>query len=258
MDIKNLIKTLQSGGMVVGSEVNEVRSPAIAEIYAVAGLDFILVDMEHTSFTLSEAAQIYRVARNCGITPLVRIPEIEYSVICRNLDQGVRGIVVPRVTSREEVFRVLDIMKYPPIGQRGLYPGGTAARYCPITPADFVKDQNESTLLVVQIESEKAVQKLDEILSVPGIDVILIGPADLSLSVGLPGEFFHEKVLSLMREVIRKCHHYGIPSGVAYADPKYAKRWRQEGVQFFWANSDINMLLTGARAVVAEMRDVLT
>jgi len=255
MDIKNLRKTLQQGGMVIGSEVNEIRSPAIAEIYAAAGLDFIVVDMEHTSFTLSEATQIFRMARNCGISPLVRIPVVEYEVICRNLDQGARGIIVPRITSSEEVLRVIDIMKYPPKGQRGLYPGGTAASYCPVSPADFIQDQNENTLLIIQIENQEAVHNLDSILSIPEIDVILIGPADLSLSIGHPCEFFHEEVLSLMRKVIQSCHDFKIPCGVAYADPQLAKSWKSEGVQFFWVNSDINMLFTGAKAIVAEMRE---
>lgn len=255
MDIKNLRKTLQQGGMVIGSEVNEIRSSAIAEIYAAAGLDFIVVDMEHTSFTLSEATQIFRMARNCGISPLVRIPVIEYEVICRNLDQGARGIIVPRITSSEEVWQVIDIMKYHPKGQRGFYPGGTAASYCPVSPADFIQDQNENTLLIIQIENQEAVQKLDSILSIPGIDVILIGPADLSLSIGHPCEFFHEEVLSLMRKVIHRCHDFKIPCGVAYADPQLAKSWKKEGVQFFWVNSDINMLFTGAKAIVTEMRE---
>ncbi|NLJ49531.1 MAG: hypothetical protein GX428_08105 [Candidatus Atribacteria bacterium] len=253
MDIKNLRKNLQQGKIVVGSEVNEVRSPAIAEIYAAAGLDFIVVDMEHTSFTISEASQIYRMARNCGIAPIVRIPVIEYEVICRNLDQGARGIVVPRITSSEEILQVIEIMKYPPKGKRGLYPGGTAVGYYPTTPADFIQDQNESTLLIVQIENHQAVQNLDSILSIPEIDVILIGPADLSLSIGHPCEFFDEDVLSLMKKVIHKCRNFKVPSGVAYADPNLAKSWIPEGVQFFWVNSDINMLLTGAKAVVAEM-----
>jgi 4-hydroxy-2-oxoheptanedioate aldolase len=253
MDIKNLRKNLQQGKIVVGSEVNEVRSPAIAEVYAAAGLDFIVVDMEHTSFTISEASQIYRMARNCGIAPLVRIPAIEYEVICRNLDQGARGIVVPRITSAEEIHQVIEIMKYPPKGKRGLYPGGTAVGYCPTTPADFIRDQNDTTLLIVQIENQQAVQNLDSILSIPGIDVILIGPADLSLSIGHPCEFLRENVLSLMRKVIQRCRDYKIPSGVAYADPGLAKSWISEGVQFFWVNSDMNMLLTGAKAVVAKM-----
>lgn len=253
MDFNNLRKNLQQGKIVVGSEVNEVRSPAIAEIYAAAGLDFIVVDMEHSSFTISEASQIYRVARNCSITPLVRIPAIDYELICRNLDQGARGIVVPRITSAEEVIQVIEIMKYPPKGKRGLYPGGTAVGYCSTSPAAFIQDQNDNILLIVQIENQQAVQNLDSILSIPELDVILIGPADLSLSIGHPCEFFHDDVLSLMSKIIQRCREYKIPSGVAYADPGLAKRWISEGVQFFWVNSDINMLLTGAKAVVAEM-----
>ena len=211
MNTKNLRKILKEDGIIVGSEVNEVRSPAIAEIYASAGLDFIVVDMEHTSFSLSEASQIYRVARNCGISPLVRIPTIEYSVICRNLDQGAQGIIVPRVSSKEEVLQVVDMMKYPPYGQRGLYPGGTISQFSPIPARDIIQNQNEDILLIIQIESEKAVEKLDEILSISEIDVILFGPADLSISIGHPCEFLHEEVLSLMRKGIQKCREVGIP-----------------------------------------------
>jgi len=255
MDIKQIRETLHRGGIVLGSEVNEVRSPAIAEIYAEAGLDFILVDMEHTSFALSEAAQIFRVARNCGIAPLVRIPQIDYSIICRNLDQGAKGIIVPRVSSQGEVLEVLDIMKYPPRGRRGIYPGGTSVGYRALSAVDFVKEQNESILLVIQIESETVVRKLDEIVTVPGIDVVLVGPADLSLSIGLPGDFHHEKVVNPMKEIVRKCKHYGIPSGVAHWDPKYAQLWRKEGMQFFWINNDVNMLLAGAKTIVQEMKN---
>ncbi|NPV54312.1 MAG: hypothetical protein HPY71_12475 [Firmicutes bacterium] len=255
MNIEQIRQALASGGLVIGSEVNEMRSPAIAEIYAAAGFDYIMIDQEHTAIDLSEVAGIIRVARLSGIAPFVRVPEIDYNVICRPLDQGAQGIVVPRVTSRDQVLEVLDMIRYHPKGRRGLAVGGPSVGYRDINAQEFVDRANNSIMLVVQIESEAAVRDIDSIISVPGVDVAFVGPVDLSLSVGRPCEFTDEKVVSLIQEVVDKCREHRVVSGIALFDLDLIAKWISAGMRFFWVGNEVVMILSQGRQIVQGLRE---
>jgi 2-keto-3-deoxy-L-rhamnonate aldolase RhmA len=255
MNTTEIRKTLADGGIVLGNEVHVIRSAVVAEIYKAAGFDFIMIDCEHTGLDFGEVTEIARVARLTGIAPFVRVPEVSYSAVCRSIDQGVQGIIVPRVETADQAAAVRDMIKYPPLGRRGMYPGASSIeRYRDVDPKAYVEEANRSTMLAIMVEREPAVKALDSILAVPGIDLILVGPVDLSTSVGVPCQVDHERVVALMDEVISKCRKAGIPCGTAHGDPDFIRRWIGRGMQFFWVGNDVFLLLKAAREQLALIR----
>ncbi|MCR4425103.1 MAG: aldolase/citrate lyase family protein [Firmicutes bacterium] len=254
MNILELKKTLASGGVVLGSEVHELAMPAIAELYAAAGFDFIMVDCEHTSIDLSAAVEIFRVARGNQIAPFIRVAEVDYALICRALDQGANGIIVPRVTCREQVAEAASMVRYPPTGRRGIYAGGSPASYRDMDPNEYVRWANDAIMLAIMLESKEAIDGIDNIISVPGVDLVLVGPADLSLSIGHPFEFEHPLEVSLMRKVVQKCRDRNIPCGCAYWDVDLAKFWVNEGMQFVWIGNEVNMIASCSKDIIARFR----
>jgi len=253
--IEKIRDTLNSGGLVIGGEVIIMESPAIAEIYAAAGFDFIMIDNEHTALDLSQTVEIVRVANLCKIAPFVRVPEIEYHIINRLLDQGVKGIVIPRVTGKEQVIKVLDMMRYYPQGERGWGPSGSCTGYGDFDPEKYIDHANKSIMLVIQIESKDAIKDIDSIVSIPGVDVALIGANDLSLTAEKPCQLYDKEVVSLMQKVVDKCREYGITSGIAGYDINGYLDWIKAGMQFFWVANEVQMILSEGQKIVKKLRD---
>ena len=256
MRIEKIRETLNSGGLVLGGEVMAFKSPVAAEIYEAAGFDFIMIDNEHSAFDLSETAEIIRVANLCEIAPFVRVPEIGYHIINRLLDQGVKGIVIPRVTSRKQVVEVVDMMRYYPKGKRGFGPQGSAG-YRDFDPEEYIEHANKSIMLVIQLESESAINDIDNIISVPGIDVVLIGANDLSLTVGKPCQLYDKKIVSLIQKVVDKCAEHEVISGIAGYDINGFLDWIKTGMQFFWVVNEIQMILSQGQKILKKLRDPL-
>src|SRR5439155_4923609 len=161
---------LAEGATVVGTMLVEIRQPAIMTLLASAGFDFVLIDTEHGPFSIESVAELSRAARDAGVTPIVRVPELAYAYVAQALDGGAQGIMLPRVTTRAEVEECVGYMKYAPEGRRGavLARGHTGFRGGPL--ADVLAAMNRETFLIVQVETAEAVQRLDDILAVPGVD----------------------------------------------------------------------------------------
>jgi len=170
---------LAEGATVVGTMLVEIRQPAIMTLLASAGFDFVLIDTEHGPFSIESVAELSRAARDAAVTPIVRVPELTYAHVAQALDGGAQGIMLPRVTAPAQVVECVGYMKYAPAGRRGavLARGHTGFRGGPL--AEVLAAMNRETFLIVQIETAEAVQRLDELLSVPGVDAALVGPTDL-------------------------------------------------------------------------------
>ncbi len=148
-------RALKAGHTVVGSELSRLRSPDVARLYALAGFDFVFIDMEHSAFTLETVADMIATARAAGIVPIVRIPQAEYPFACRVLDQGAQGIIVPRVNTPEQVGDIVSWMRYPPHGIRGYASTSAQTDFATVTPEAFIEANNRETLCVIQIERRK-------------------------------------------------------------------------------------------------------
>lgn len=188
----------------IGSWIT-IPHPSIAEIMATAGFDWLVIDMEHSPIGISEAEEIIRVIHLCGIPALVRVGEINFNLIKRVMDSGASGVIVPMVNTQEQARQAVEAVRYPPAGQRGV--GLARAQGYGTLFAEYQRWVAKESTVIVQIEHIQAVKNIDAILSVDGIDGFIVGPYDLSGSLGIPGQFDHPAmldVLEIIKDVINK------------------------------------------------------
>ena len=181
-------EALRNGQAVVGTMVVEIRQPSVMQLLVNAGFDFIVIDNEHSPYSSGTIAELSQAARNLGLTPIVRVPDLAYPYLAQPLDSGAQGIMLPRVYNADQVKEAVQIMKYPPLGARGCAFGRGATDFKGAPLAETMAAANEQTMLIVQIETKEAIENGDEILAVPGVDVAFVGPTDLSISLGVPGQ----------------------------------------------------------------------
>ncbi|HUS07186.1 MAG TPA: aldolase/citrate lyase family protein [Bryobacteraceae bacterium] len=244
---KNLVKTaLQEGKVQLGCAFAQLRSPEVARILAASGFHWAFLDMEHGGFDLESIQDISRVAVLSGLSPIVRVPEMHYSLVSRALDCGAEGIIFPRVESPELLEKAISWTKFPPEGMRGFGLSTAAVNYEAVTIPQMIEHLNLETMVVLQIETARAVEIREEILAIPGIDAVMIGPVDLSISLGVPGEFQHPKMVEAMEAVRDTCVRRGIAPGTQTRNLALAKFWRDRGMRFLGCSSETGMLMEKA------------
>ncbi|MFQ5857367.1 MAG: HpcH/HpaI aldolase/citrate lyase family protein [Anaerolineae bacterium] len=250
----NLVRqALRRGETVIGSMVTEMRSPAVALLFASAGFDFFFIDMEHGSYDMTTVADIIKVARLAGICPMVRVPDPEYHLMSRPLDAGAQGLMIPRVETREAVEHVVRSVRYPPEGVRGcsIARGHNEYRGAPL--AEFTEHANENVLVVVQIERRRAVEDIDDLLSVPGVDVALIGPQDLAVSLGTMDPQ-HPDTEHAVQRVVDAAQRHGIAAGIHSRDVEVLRMWQERGMRMLTCSTDADFVSQGAQAAVNALR----
>ena len=203
------VKTsLKRGEVLVGTFVLEFGGSAIATLLASAGADFMIADLEHSSFSIETVGRIVRNARGANLPCIVRVPALERYFISRVLDAGATGVMIPRVESCEDIEKIKMWTKYAPEGDRGVAFGIGHTDYGDFTKLDtrkYVRDANQEILTIGQVETVKAVENLKDILTTGELDVMFIGPYDLSTSMGISGELDHPRLLDAIKEIIRTC-----------------------------------------------------
>ena len=226
-------------------------SGAVAEILGDVGFDWIFVDAEHGPI---EAAELQLILQTIGrrVPCLVRVPTTDSVAIQRALDLGAAGIIVPQVNSAEQAARVVDFSRYPPAGSRGV--GISRAQGYGLDFTPYVSDANQRSVVVVQAENIRAVECIEEIAAVPGIDGVLIGPYDLSASMGLMGQIDHPRVVEAIDRVTAVCLRRGLKLGIFGVTPAAVKPYLAKGYTFVVAGVDTILLGQGARGVLAELK----
>jgi 2-dehydro-3-deoxyglucarate aldolase/4-hydroxy-2-oxoheptanedioate aldolase len=247
---------LLRGETVFGSALQCYRSPEISRTFAAAGFDYVFIDMEHGAYDLETVQDMIRAALDSGISPIVRIGELLYSLAARLLDAGAHGIILPRVEEPALLAEALSWLRYPPVGKRGYGINATMIGYEAHSFTEIIEHFNREILAVVQFESTKALARADELLSVKGLDVIMVGPADLSISLGVPGQFEHPKLVEAVDGLIAKCVQHGVIPGIQTRSLANSKFWAARGMRFVGCGAEHAMLLEKARDTVAELRTV--
>jgi 2-keto-3-deoxy-L-rhamnonate aldolase RhmA len=247
-------QALKVGRLQLGCGFWQLRSPEIARILAAAGFDWAFVDTEHGAFDLESVQDICRVANLAGVCPIVRVGDLKYTLVARALDCGAQGIIFPRVESVELLEKAVSWTKFPPVGVRGYGLTNQQANYEAVTMPQIMEHMNANTLVVMQIETKRAVQMREELLAVPGIDAVMIGPADLSISMGVPGEFQHPTMVEAMMAVRDTCLRRGIAAGTQTRSVEFAKFWRERGMTFLGCSNETTMLLDRATQITKELR----
>ena len=254
MMIENRVKkAMKAGQTVIGCQVAEVRSPNICQMYATAGFDFIFVDMEHGGFGMETVCDFITASKGAGIVPVIRIPALEEYFIGRLLDSGACGLIVPHVQTADDVKKVIRYAKYHPVGDRGLAPFRAHTDYAHVDVPEFMRQANENNMIVIMVEDKQAVENIDELISIDGVDVVFIGTTDLSQSLDIPGQVRHPEVLKRIDRVVAACRKKKIAVGMPVSDPA----WCQPGIQFLFAASDIGLIVNGGTKLVAEYKAVI-
>jgi len=247
---------LAAGELSLGVGLRLVRTGEIAKILQSAGFDWLWVDLEHGPHSLDQAAQISVAALDAGITPLVRVPEHQFDMAARALDGGAWGIVMPHVETEDEAREVVAHVKYPPLGHRSS--GGLIPHfgYKQMNGGEQARRVNEDMLTIVMLETPQAIVNADKIAAVPGVDVLLIGTGDLTLELGISGDYGNPQVISAYETVIAACRrHNKWPGMGGVGSDEFMRRFIGMGMRMILAGGDLNFLLSGATRRAAMLRE---
>lgn len=242
----SLKQRLAEGRLTLGSWM-ALGSEAVAEILAGAGFEWLVVDLEHSGITLREAERMIRVSELAGAAPLVRLSDNDPVQVKRVMDAGTQGIVVPMVNSVQDAERAVEAMHYPPRGGRGV--GLARAQVYGAGFEAYKSWLAEESVLVVQVEHVRAVENLEAILAVEGVDAFIVGPYDLSGSLGIPGDFEHPRMLEAMDEIARVANFARPAAGfhVVLPRPELVKEKIAQGYTFIAYSVDFLFLGQSAR-----------
>ncbi|HSW58720.1 MAG TPA: aldolase/citrate lyase family protein [Dehalococcoidales bacterium] len=250
----NFKTRLREGQTVIGPFM-KFSYPGLVEIFGNAGFDFVIIDTEHGPQGAETVETLVRAAELVGITPVVRVRRNEPSLISQALDLGAEGLLVPQVTSEQDALDVVKAAKFEPEGGRGVCCYVRAAAYSHENKFDYFKRANANNVTIIMIEGRQGIDNLDQIIKVPGVDVIFIGPYDLSQSLGLPGQVDHPLVIEKMREVAEKAQKAGLAVGTFVDNLEAAARWSRLGVQFIAYSVDTGIIYQAARDIVARLKE---
>ena len=245
---------LAAGELCVGTMLVEIRQASVLTMLANAGFDFVLIDNEHGPFSVETIADLCRAARLEGVTPVVRIPELTYAHVAQSLDGGAQAIMLPRVVERSQVEECVRYLKYTPQGRRGavLARGHTAFKAGPLL--ETLAALNNESMLVVQVETKEAVDRLDEILSVPGVDAALIGPTDLSVALGVGGQMEHPTLTGAIEATMAACARHNVVPAIHTNDTAMTAAWARKGMRMVSINSEVGLLTAAARGAIQTIR----
>ena len=238
-DIINKFREKLNGDGVVGI-FSKTCDPGFIEVLGYAGADYVIIDLEHGPNNVQSVQNLIRGAQAAGIMPIVRVKESCASVMGEVLDVGAGGIQVPQITSRTEAEAVMKRTKFAPMGERGVCRFVRAAKYSAKDRFEYFKDENEK-VTILQIEGQEGIDNIDDILTVDGIDVLFIGPYDLSQSLGVPGEIDNPLVEKKMLEIIEKCRNRNITVGTFVDTPENALKWKKLGVKYISYSVDMGI-----------------
>lgn len=254
----NVKEKLARDEVVLSMTARLVRSIEIARIARTAGYDTLYVDLEHSSFSLDTTGQICMAALEVGITPFVRVPDANPKFISRVLDGGAMGIIVPHIRSAQEAREVVAAAKYPPVGDRSYAYSLPHLQFRAVGAEEASQALNDATTVVVMLETTEALQHVEEIAAVEGLNILLIGTNDLCSELGIPGQYGHELVQDAYTQTIaacrRHCKHVGI-GGLA-AHPELVYKFIRQGARYVSVGADLDLLLAAASQKVQQLRNI--
>jgi len=237
---------LRNGETVLGQMVLELFTPGIGPMLSACGLDFVIYDMEHGRCDISLVSEMIASCRGTDIVPMARVPDVDSAPLSRVLDLGARGVMVPRVETRAQMERVVAELKYAPLGKRGVALGIAHDLYR-AGGASFFEESNNDIAVIAIVETARAFENLEEIISVPGLDVAWMGHYDLTVSMGIPAQFEHPRFLGAMDMLVDACRRHKLAAGFLPPTPADAVHWIQKGFRAISLGSDIGVFMSAVR-----------
>ena len=239
-----LKKILKSGELALGTWIT-INHPDVVDALSDLPFDWFVFDMEHAPLEISDIEILMMPLRNTEITPLIRVPWNDMVMIKRALDIGAEGIIVPWVSSREEAEAAVKYASYPPRGLRGVGPR-RCIRYGERSFLDYYdKFEAEERVIVIQIETRKALDNLEEILSTQGIDVAFVGPLDLTTNLSIPTQYDNPSFKEVLEKILKTCREYDVAPGIYAVSLQNAEEMISKGFRFVSLMSDMRILKSG-------------
>ena len=248
-----LLPKLRAGEPCIGTFA-KLTDPAATEVLGLAGFDFIVIDNEHTAMSKESMVGLIRAAERVGMVPTVRPRDKGAAELLQALDAGAMGVQVPQVDTKEQAELVVARVKYAPLGNRGYAASQRSAHYGFMNATEYAQTSNRETLVACYCETAESIRNLREIVTVEGVDVIFIGPFDLSQALGVMGEPGHPKVLGAIAQITEITRAAGKAVGIIASDAAQARRWIEQGIQYISLSSDVGMIATLGKGMMGELR----
>ena len=242
---RDLKDKLQAGGIVYGAMISIGRSPRWASAYAEFGLDYLIFDTEHSPLDRGEVGDIMTAMSHSGVVPIVRVVVPLSHYITQALDAGAQGVLAPYCETVEEVVEVVGATKWRPLKGKVLDNAMATGEFPSEDTRRYLEERNADSVCIVGIESVPAIENLDAMLEVPGIDGIFVGPNDLSITLGVPDMYDHPKYEEALRTIIAKCRARNIPVLIHHQTVDLSIKWLREGARFVLFSTDSRQMHFG-------------
>lgn len=248
-------RKLKDRGFVIGTMLSEFYSPNAAAIFKAGGFDYFIIDCEHGCFDFAMVAAMVSSARGSDVAAIVRVPQIDKEGMLKFLEMGAAGLLVPMVSTPDEARQVVALTRYAPLGSRGISTRRAHNSYDGHDMKGYMAQANETITILVQIETQEAVDNVDAIASVPGIDGLIIGPSDLSSSLGDFGNFETEAFKAAVDKVIAAAHAHNRHVGFVHSNVKVLQGMLAKGMDILNWNSEIGMILKQSSDCIKALRN---
>jgi 2-dehydro-3-deoxyglucarate aldolase/4-hydroxy-2-oxoheptanedioate aldolase len=248
-------EAVSAGRIPVGHMVMEFGTRGIAKIAESADLDFVVYDMEHSGFEVERLFDLIAWSKACSFAPFVRVPQGLYHFLARIMDAGALGVMIGNVETPEQAKSIVNAVKYAPLGKRGVALGVAHTDYVMPDPDEYFREINKSSVVICQIESGTGVRNADAIAATEGVDCLWVGHYDLSVSLGIPAQFHHERFLEALSTVVNAARSHGRTLGIQPGTPEQADEWMALGFNVISWSSDIAVYRSSLEAGVRRLRE---
>lgn len=246
-----MLQKLQQGKNVYGTCLTSV-SPGWPMIFKKSGLDFAFIDTEHIPIDRSEMAKMCQMMQAYNVTPVLRIPSPDPYLVCQAIDAGAKGVIAPYLESVDQIRELVGAVKFRPLKGEILQQVLKGEKELSSEMKQYLQNYNRGNIAIANIESVPAMEKLEQLLSVPGLDAVFIGPHDLSISLGIPEQYDHPEFEKAVTYIIRTTRKLGLSIGIHFSlEPERQIRWMKEGANIIIHSSDIALF---SQKLNADMR----
>ena len=250
----DLKATLQQGGRIFGTMISLNRNPRWIPVLDGVGLDYVIIDTEHNPRSRGELGDYLTMFNTTSVVPIVRIPIPDAHYVTMALDAGAQGVLAPYCETAAQVREVVKAAKFRPLKGAAAEEALATGRFPSDASAQYLANRNRNNICIIGIESQAAVDNLDDILAVPHIDAIFVGPNDMSIALGVPDDFGQEAYISTVRGIIARSAERGLPTLVHHQTPELSEFWIEQGARFILHGTDRRAMAEGFRTEFARLR----
>lgn len=257
--MSNVIKERLSAGQIVRTMhfTGMIKARALEMLGLVGNFHGVWIDQEHATIPHAKLETLLIACRASGLDAFARVPPTDYATVMRPMEAGCSGVMIAQIRTLAEVEQAVQWAKYPPIGRRGVFGANIEGQFGDVDIATHVANANRDRWLAIQIETPEAVEIVDQIAATQGVDWLFVGPADLSVTLGVPGDFLHPKCIDALKRVAAATNKVGKAWGTLSRDPEHARRCRELGCQLFSIFGDIDCLRAGLQVLEERFADFM-